>query len=122
MITSYTKAAKEKEISEIKLMAAHLKNCGLMLNYSKTKFMIIGNNHVSQANFTELNIDDTTSLARVNSASMTNSTIYLINLLTLHVFSIIRCHLRREMLLNFLMATLLLTSEQTLRLQRLQNR
>jgi hypothetical protein len=149
------KSCKREEISDtlceissdIKLMAAHFKNCGLMLNYSKTKFMIIGNNHVTQTNFKELIIDNTTRIARVESHKFLGVTIddkfnfneqfsNLLNKLTqvCRVLSIISHHLPREMLLDFFNGHFMshiyycsfiytkLSSEQIVRLQRLQNR
>lgn len=149
------KSCKREEINtticemanDIKLMAAHFNSCGLMVNYSKTKYMIIGNNHLTQENFTVLNIDDTTKIERVESQKFLGVIVddkfsfneqfkNLMNKLTqvCRVLSIIKHHLPREMLLDFFNGHFMshiyycsfiyakLSSEQILRLQRLQNR
>ena len=133
-------------VNDMRLMDEHFKSCGLLLNYSKTKYMIIGTNTVTTA-LTDLAIDVETSITRVESHKFLGVTIddkfnfneqfsNLVSKLTqiCRVLSIIKHHLPQEMLIDFFNGHFMshlyycsflyakLGSEQILRLQRLQNR
>lgn len=133
--------------NDIKLMASHFDSCGLNLNYSKTKFMIMGGNRVNDTDLIALEVDEATQIDRVYSHKFLGIMIEdglclneqfesLVNKLTqvCRVLSIIKHHLPTEMLLDFFNGHFMshlyycsfiyakLSIEQIQRLQRLQNR
>ena len=95
----------EEMINDVKVMADHFASCGLMLNYSKTKFMVIKNNS-AVALPSQLSISNEINIMRVESHKFLGVTIderftynehvdILINKLTqsCRVLSIIKHHL-----------------------------